>query len=73
LKTCQQCHPDATADFPSSWMSHYDASPTKYPVVYYVNLFYTIFIPVVIGGMLAFVLLDVARRILDRFQKAGSH
>ncbi len=72
LKTCQQCHPDATADFPASWMSHYDASPTKYPAVYYVNLFYTIFIPVVIGGMLAFVLLDAARRIVNRFQKTGS-
>ncbi|MBM3128658.1 MAG: cytochrome C [Chloroflexi bacterium] len=73
LKTCQQCHPDATTDFPSSWMSHYDASPTKYPAVYYINLFYTILIPVVIGGMLAFVLLDAARRILNRFQKPGSH
>jgi len=53
-------------------MSHYDASPTKYPAVYYVNLFYTIFIPVVIGGMLAFVLLDAARRLVNRFQKTGS-
>jgi len=72
LKTCQQCHPDATTDFPGSWMSHYDASPTKYPAVYYVNRFYTIFIPVVIGGMLGFVLLDAARRILNRLQKSGS-
>jgi hypothetical protein len=72
LKTCQECHPDATADFPASWMSHYDASPTKYPAVYYVNLFYTIFIPVVIGGMLGFVALDAARRILNRFNKSRS-
>ncbi len=72
LKTCQQCHPDATADFPTAWMSHYDASPTQYPAMYYVNLFYLILIPVVIGGMLGFVLLDAARRILNRFQKPGS-
>lgn len=72
LKTCQQCHPDATADFPAAWMSHYDASPTKYPLVYYVNLFYTILIPVVIGGMLAFVSLDAARRIADRLPKKQS-
>jgi predicted CXXCH cytochrome family protein len=71
LKTCQQCHPDATADFPASWMSHYDASPTKYPAVYYVNLFYTIFIPVIIGGMLGFVVLDAGRRVLNRFNKSG--
>jgi predicted CXXCH cytochrome family protein len=72
LKTCQQCHPDATANFPSSWLSHYDASPTRYPIIYFVNLFYTIIIPLVIGGMLAFVLLDAARRIKNRVQK-GSH
>ena len=37
-------------------MSHYVASPTKFPLVYYVNLFYKIFIPTVIGGMLIFVI-----------------
>ena len=72
LKTCQQCHPDATGDFPTSWMSHFDASPTQYPAMYYVNLFYTIFIPVIIGGMLGFVVLDAGRRILNRFKKSGS-
>src|SRR4030042_1080892 len=39
-KPCQQCPPDATASFPASWTSHYIASPTQYPAVYYVNLFY---------------------------------
>lgn len=73
LKTCQQCHPDAKADtFTTAWMSHYDASPTQYPAVYYINLFYTILIPVTIGGMLGFILLDFGRRILNRFQKSGS-
>ncbi len=71
LKTCQQCHPDATANFPAAWMSHYIASPEKYPTVYYVNLFYTILIPLVLGGMTAFVLLDLARRLINRFQKNG--
>ncbi len=71
LKTCQQCHPDATTNFPSAWMSHYIASPQNYPMVYYVNLFYTIFIPLVLGSMAAFVLLDLVRRILNRFQHSG--
>jgi predicted CXXCH cytochrome family protein len=71
LKTCQQCHPDATVNFPSSWLSHYDASPNKHPMVYYVNLFYTILIPVTLAGMLGFVLLDAGRRILNRIQKSG--
>jgi predicted CXXCH cytochrome family protein len=70
LKVCQQCHPDATLDFPSSWMSHYDASPTRYSIVYYVNLFYTILIPLVIGSMLGFVVLDAARHIKERREKS---
>ncbi len=71
LKTCQQCHPDATTNFPAAWLMHYRASPTQFPTVYYVNLFYMIFIPVVIGGMALFVLLDFARRLRNRFQKTG--
>lgn len=62
LATCQKCHPDATKNFPASWMSHYIASPTRYPLVYYVNLFYQFFIPTVLGVMAIFVLSDVFRR-----------
>lgn len=63
LVACQRCHPDATENFPSSWMSHYIASPTKFPLVYYVNLFYKIFIPLVLGGMGLFVLSDILFRL----------
>ena len=34
LVKCQRCHPDATVNFPDSWMSHYDASPENFPLVY---------------------------------------
>jgi predicted CXXCH cytochrome family protein len=71
LKTCQQCHPDATPNFPASWLSHYDASPDHFPAMYYVNLFYVILIPVTIGGMIAYIALDIARRVLNRVQKSG--
>lgn len=59
LAACQKCHPDASQNFDASWMSHYNASPTKFPLVYYVNLFYKIFIPLVLGGMGVFVLSDI--------------
>ncbi|MBV6396726.1 MAG: hypothetical protein HFACDABA_02326 [Anaerolineales bacterium] len=72
LVKCQRCHPDATANFPDAWMSHYDASPQNFPLVYYVNLFYKFFIPAVIGGMLVFVITDILRRILNRL-KGGAH
>ncbi len=66
LTACQRCHPDASSNFPDAWMSHYIPSPTHDALVYYVNLFYKIFIPTVIGGMAIFVLSDIVRRLLER-------
>ena len=70
LAACQRCHPDATTNFPTSWLSHYIPSPSEYPLVYYVNLFYMILIPTVIGGMVIYVGTDIYRRnIYDRRHK----
>ena len=67
LGKCQQCHPDATTDsFTDSWLGHYEPSPQVFPLVFLVNLFYTIFIPLVLGGMILFVLTDVYRRFIVR-------
>jgi nitrate/TMAO reductase-like tetraheme cytochrome c subunit len=67
LVKCQQCHPDATTDtFTDAWLSHYEPSPRAFPIVYYVNLFYLLFIPVVLGGMLFYVLTDIYRRFKNR-------
>ena len=71
LVKCQQCHPDATTNtFTDAWMSHYEPSPKVFPMVYYVNLFYKIFIPAVLGGMLFYLLTDVYRRFIARPKKA---
>jgi hypothetical protein len=65
LGKCQQCHPDATtASFTDSWLAHYEPSPQVFPLVFFVNLFYKIFIPAVLGGMILFVLTDVYRRFI---------
>ncbi len=72
LAACQRCHPDATTNFPASWLSHYIPTPSQYPLVYYVNLFYIILIPTVIGGMVIYVGTDIYRRnIYDRRHKGG--
>lgn len=70
LATCQKCHPDAQANFPAAWLSHYQPSPEHHPAVYYVGLFYKILIPTLIGGMLAFVTIDASRRFLGRRKEA---
>lgn len=72
LLACQRCHPDASDNFPQSWMSHYIASPTRYPIVYYVEWFYRLFIPGVIGGMAIFVLSDVGRKLFGRKRRSAS-
>jgi len=64
LVACQRCHPNATVNFPDSWLSHYIPSPTKAPLVYWVNIFYNILIPAVIGFMLLIVLSDIYRRLV---------
>lgn len=72
LATCQRCHPNATTNFPAAWLSHYEPSPTRHPVVYFVNLFYTFFIPGVLGGMAIFVAADARRRFFTK-KKGGTH
>ncbi len=66
LARCQRCHPDAGADFPSAWLSHYIPSPDHYALVYTVNLFYKLFIPGTLGGMAVLVALDLSHRIRSR-------
>ena len=66
LGTCQRCHPDATANFPTSWMSHYSPTREQTPLVFWVNLFYRILIPVTIGAMLVWVLVDVVKKLASR-------
>jgi Zn-finger protein len=69
LARCQECHPNATDNFPDSWLSHYIPSPEKYPLVYYVDLFYKFFIPGVLGGMGILVAMDFSRMGINRIMK----
>lgn len=68
VATCQQCHPDANENFSASWMSHYEPSLEHYPLVYFVNLFYRVVIPVTVGAFVLFIASDVYRRLWDRMR-----
>jgi len=72
LAKCKSCHPDASANFSEAWLSHYTPDREKYPVVYYVNLFYQIVIPTVIGGMIVFVAGDTGRRFLNKRRRPSA-
>jgi predicted CXXCH cytochrome family protein len=72
LARCQVCHPDATTQFPDAWLSHYEPSSDKYPLVFVVDVFYKIFIPGVLGGMGVLVALDFGSRIRRRLSSRRS-
>jgi hypothetical protein len=69
LARCRVCHPDATENFPGAWLSHYIPDPEKTPLVYYVNLFYKLFIPGVLGSMGLLVFLDLRKMISSRLSR----
>ena len=66
VAVCQRCHPDATENFPAAWLSHYEPSLSRAPLVFLVKLFYRVFIPFVIAGLAFQVLLDLWRSVIYR-------
>lgn len=71
LTTCQKCHPDATENFPTTWLSHYEPDLERYPLVFFVDLFYKLLIPAVIGFMGIYVVLDMGSRFVHRVGQPG--
>ncbi|MFW5941086.1 MAG: cytochrome c3 family protein [Chloroflexota bacterium] len=63
LETCQQCHPDATENFPNAWLSHYQPSLEHHPTVFLVNWFYRLIIPGTLTFMVLFIGTDIYRRL----------
>jgi hypothetical protein len=64
--TCQQCHQDASIQFPSAWLSHYVPEWEHTPALVVVNTAYQILIPVVIGGFVGYIGLDANKRRVDK-------
>ncbi len=62
LVTCQKCHPDASANFPDSWLSHYNPGPDQIRPVFYVKVIYWILIPLLVGAMALYVVSDFVRQ-----------
>lgn len=62
LATCQQCHPNATSDFPDSWVGHFEPTAESHPFLFGVDWFYKILIPTVLGGFAVLVASDIFAR-----------
>jgi hypothetical protein len=75
LVTCQQCHPNATSDFPDAWVGHFPPTLESHPLLFLVNLFYSVLIPVTVAAFAILVATDVFRRLRERLsgrKSAGS-
>lgn len=66
IKRCQKCHPDATENFPDSWISHYEPSLKKAPLVFAIDMIYKIFIPFMMVGLVLQILLHIWRYAVNR-------
>lgn len=65
-RTCARCHQGAGENFPAAWLSHYEPSWQKAPLVYATKLFYTVLIPFMIGGLVLQILLHLWRVVVNR-------
>jgi hypothetical protein len=69
LIRCQRCHPDASTNFPTAWLSHYIPTWQNAPLIVSVQWFYRLLIPIVLGGMAILVALDASVLIRRRLRK----
>jgi predicted CXXCH cytochrome family protein len=65
-KTCAKCHPGAGESFPKAWLSHYQPTLEKAPMVWAVQLFYRILIPFMVGGLVLQIALHLWRVVVNR-------
>lgn len=72
LSTCQQCHPDASTDFPDAWVGHFEPTAEDNPLIFGVNWFYRLLIPTILGGFAVLVASDIFSRV-RRIGSGGSH
>lgn len=69
LATCQQCHPNATENFPDAWTSHFRPSLQHNTLVFLVDWFYKLIIPGTVGFFGFLVATDVYRRLRNRYPR----
>jgi predicted CXXCH cytochrome family protein len=70
LTTCQKCHPDAGVNWTGAWTGHYEVSQERTPFVYYTEVFYKSFTPMVLAISAFYVLLQIIRASVARVRRS---
>jgi hypothetical protein len=70
LATCQKCHPTAGPNWIGAWTGHNEISPERTPWLYYVQSFYSFFVPAVLGVSILYVVLQILHATLERVKRS---
>lgn len=69
---CLECHEKADPKIVGAWLGHEPVSRTNAVLVWAIRLFYYVFIPVVLGGLLIHILFDIRHQLRKRHARAPS-
>lgn len=70
LATCQKCHPGVSKNWTGAWTGHYEISLERTPFVYYTNLFYSQFTPLVLWLSAIYVALQILHATIERVRRS---
>ena len=70
LATCQKCHPGVGPNWTDAWTGHHEISLERSPLLYYIDVFYSSLIPVVLWGAGIYVFLQIVHLIVERSRRS---
>lgn len=71
-RTCQECHPDANANFPAAWLGHKRVSIQDEPALFALQLFLILSVSAVVVFFVAYISLDIGKRRATRKAEAAA-
>ncbi len=69
LATCQKCHSGVSENWTDAWTGHHAISLERTPLLYYIEVFYSSFTPVVLWIAGIYVVLQIVRNTVDRARR----
>ena len=69
LATCRKCHPTVGPNWTSAWTGHNKISLQRTPFLFYVDAFYSTFIPFIMWVCIIYVVLQIIHSGVDRVRR----
>lgn len=71
-RTCQECHPDASANFPAAWLGHKQVSIQDTPGLFALKSLLAVFVSTIVFFFAVYIVLDLGRRRAKRKAEAAA-